>query len=171
MNRFLRTAAVAAASAACAVAISACSDGKEVADVSLGFLTFKNIQIDAFVDPQIPGVTCHAASIESPITLADPSDSSVSCRQTGEITRAMIDSINKTRDGEVIFKKSKSIFFKNMKIRRIYDEANQTLLYVSYSTKETSGSFKHSLSTVPLWGTEAYRKPLPPAGGTAGEGI
>ena len=61
----------------------------------------------------------------------------------------------------MVFRKSKSVFFKTMKIRRIYDEANQTLLYVSYSTKETSGSFKHSLSTVPLWGTAAYRKPLP----------
>ena len=59
----------------------------------------------------------------------------------------------------MIFTKSKSIFFKYMKIRRIYDAENQTLLYVSYSTKETSGSFKHSLSTVPLWGTEAYKKP------------
>ena len=67
--------------------LTACSDGKKVGDVSLGFLTFKNIQIDAFIDPQVPGVTCHAASIESPLTLADPSDSSVSCRQTGEITQ------------------------------------------------------------------------------------
>jgi CreA protein len=46
-----------------------------------------------------------------------------------------------------------------MKIRRIYDAENQTLMYVSYSTKETSGSFKHSLSTVPLWGTKAYVVP------------
>ena len=147
-----------------AALLTACSDGKKVGDVSLGFLTFKNIQIDAFIDPQVPGVTCHAASIESPLTLADPSDSSVSCRQTGEITQAMIDAIDKSKDGEVIFTKSKSIFFKYMKIRRIYDAENQTLLYVSYSTKETSGSFKHSLSTVPLWGTEAYKKPLPPLG-------
>ncbi|TOH29879.1 CreA family protein, partial [Vibrio parahaemolyticus] len=36
---------------------------------------------------------------------------------------------------------------------------NQTLMYLSYSTKETSGSFKHSLSTVPLWGTKAYIQP------------
>ncbi|EKO5125296.1 CreA family protein, partial [Vibrio fluvialis] len=41
-------------------------------------------------------------------------------------------------------------------IRRIFDAQTQTLMYVSYSTKETSGSFKHSLSTVPLWGTKAY---------------
>ena len=52
-----------------------------------------------------------------------------------------------------------SIFFKNMKVRRIYDAKSQTLMYVSYSTKETSGSYKHSLSTVPLWGTKAYLQP------------
>ena len=51
---------------------------------------------------------------------------------------------------------AKSVFFKNMKVRRIYDAESQSLMYVSYSTKETSGSYKHSLSTVPLWGTEAY---------------
>lgn len=144
--------------------LSGCSDS-EVADVSLGFLTFKNIKLDAFVDEKIPGVTCHVASIESPLTLADPSDSAISCRQTGDITPAMIDAVDKSRDGEVIFTKSKSIFFKTMKIRRIYDPVNQTLIYLSYSTKETSGSFKHSISTVPLWGSSAYQKPLPPAPG------
>ena len=144
--------------------LSGCSDS-EVADVSLGFLTFKNIKLDAFVDEKIPGVTCHVASIESPLTLADPSDSAISCRQTGDITPAMIDAVDKSRDGEVIFTKSKRIFFKTMKIRRIYDPANQTLIYLSYSTKETSGSFKHSISTVPLWGSSAYQKPLPPAPG------
>jgi CreA protein len=70
----------------------------------------------------------------------------------------MIAAIDKSKSGEVVFKKSKSIFFKSMKIRRVFDKQNQTLMYVSYSTKETSGSFKHSLSTVPLWGTKAYNK-------------
>jgi len=69
------------------------------------------------------------------------------------------------KSGEVVFTKSKSILLKTMKIRRIYDPANQTLIYLSYSTKETSGSFKHSISTVPLWGSSAYQKPLPPAPG------
>jgi CreA protein len=68
----------------------------------------------------------------------------------------MIAKIEKSKDGEVIFKKSKSIFFKSMKVRRIFDSKNQTIMYLSYATKETSGSFKHSLSTVPLWGTKAY---------------
>ena len=143
-----------------ALALSACSDD-DVGDVSLGFLTLKDIKINHFIDPVVTGVTCHVASIEANLSLSDPSNNSVSCVQTGPITRSMIDAIDKSKSGEVVFHRSKSIFFKNMKIRRIYDADTQTLLYVSYTTKETSGSFHHSLSTVPLWGTQAYVKPLP----------
>jgi CreA protein len=128
----------------------------EVGDVSLGAFTTKDIKIDAFNDPIVTGVTCHVSSVEANLDLADPSDSSIACRQTGPITAQMIAQIDKSKNGEVLFSKSKSIFFKSMKIRRIYDAQNQTLMYLSYATKETSGSFKHSLSTVPLWGTEAY---------------
>jgi CreA protein len=135
--------------------LAAC-DKNEVGDVSLGVFTTKDIKLDAIVDPVITGVTCHVSSIEANLNLSDPSDSSIACRQTGPITADMIAKIDKSKNGEVLFTKSKSIFFKTMKIRRILDAENQTLMYLSYSTKETSGSFKHSLSTVPLWGTEAY---------------
>ena len=137
--------------------LSACSDS-EVGDVSLGVFTTKDIKIDSLTDPIVSGVTCHIASIEANLDLADPSDSSISCRQTGNISAEMITKIDKSASGEVVFKKSKSIFFKNMKVRRIFDPRSQTLMYVSYSTKETTGSYKHSLSTVPLWGTGAYTK-------------
>lgn len=135
--------------------LSACSDN-EVGDISLGLFTTQDIKLNILKDPIVTGVTCHVASIEADLSFSDPSDSSISCRQTGKITAAMIAKIDTSKSGEVVFKKSKSIFFKTMKIRRIYDQSNQTLMYVSYSTKEISGSFKHSLSTVPLWGTEAY---------------
>ncbi|GDY27575.1 MULTISPECIES: CreA family protein [unclassified Agarivorans] len=131
-------------------------DSNEVADVSLGLLTTKDIKISVLKDPIVSGVTCHIANVEADLDFADPSDMSISCRQTGEITSAMITSIDKSKSGEVVFKKSKSILFKSLKIRRIYDAESQTLMYLSYSTKETSGSYKHSLSTVPLWGTQAY---------------
>ncbi len=132
-----------------------CSDN-EVGDVSLGLFTMKDIKIHSLQDDIVTGVTCHIASIEDNFSLADPSDSSISCRQTGEITPEMIAKIDKGASGEVIFKQSKSIFFKSQKVRRIYDPKHQTLLYLAYTTKETKGSFKHSLSTVPLWETKAY---------------
>jgi CreA protein len=138
-----------------ALALAAC-DSNEVGDVSLGLFTTQDIKLNILVDPIVTGVTCHVASIEANLSFSDPSDSSIACRQTGEITAEMIAQIDKSSSGDVVFKKSKSVFFKTMKIRRIFDTQNQTLMYISYSTKETSGSFKHSLSTVPLWGTKAY---------------
>lgn len=143
---------------AMAFAVSACSE-KEVGDVSLGIFTTKDIKIDALQDPIVTGVTCHISSIEANLDLSDPSDSSIACRQTGPITAEMLEKIDTSDSGEVVFKKSKSIFFKNMKVRRIYDQDSKTLMYVSYATKETSGSFKHSLSTVPLWNTGAFASP------------
>ena len=70
----------------------------------------------------------------------------------------MIAAIDRSKNGEVVFRKSKSVLFKTMKVRRIFDPQSQTLMYLSYSTKEINGSFKHSLSTVPLWGTQAFQR-------------
>ncbi|MFS1492399.1 CreA family protein [Vibrio splendidus] len=141
-----------------ATVLSGCSDN-EIGSVDLGIFSLKDISLRNLNDDKISGVTCHIASVEADFSLADPSDSSISCRQTGEITPEMIATIDKSKSGEVVFKQSKSIFFKTMKVRRIYDSENQTLLYLSYTTKETDSSFKHSLSTVPLWGTTAYISP------------
>ena len=137
--------------------LSGC-DNNEVGDVSLGLFTTKDIKLSVLTDPEIPGVTCHIANVEADLDFADPSDMSISCRQTGEITPDMMVNIDRSKSGEVVFKKSKSILFKTLKIRRIFDEKSQTIMYLSYSTKETSGSYKHSLSTVPLWGTKAYQE-------------
>ena len=134
--------------------LSGCGD--DVGKVSLGLFTTKDVIIDARHDPKIPGVTCHISRIEADLSLADPSDMSISCRQTGPITAAEIENIDKSKNGEVVFKESLSILFKSLKVRRIYDADNQTLLYLSYSTKETNGSHKHALSTVPLYGTQAW---------------
>ncbi|WP_290703168.1 CreA family protein [Amphritea sp.] len=130
--------------------------GDEVGDVSLGILTTKDIKLNVLIDPTISGVTCHVASVEADLDFSDPSDSSIACRQTGIISPDMIAAIDRSKNGEIVFRKSKSVLFKTMKVRRIFDAESQTLMYLSYSTKEINGSYKHSLSTVPLWGTQAY---------------
>lgn len=140
------------------LSLTAC-DKNEVGDVSLGIFTTKDIKIEVLSDPIVTGVTCHISNVEANLDFADPSDMGISCRQTGEITADMIAQIDKSKSGEVVFKKSKSVLFKTLKIRRIFDQSSQTLLYLSYSTKEIQGSYKHSLSTVPLWNTKAYKTP------------
>lgn len=131
----------------------------EVGDVSLGLFTTKDIKIESFRDPIVTGVTCHISHVKADLDFSDPSDMGISCRQTGEITASMIAQIDSGKGGQTIFSQSKSILFKSLKIRRIYDADNQTLLYLSYSTKEIKGSHKHSLTSVPLWGTQAWRSP------------
>lgn len=134
--------------------MAGCSD--DVGKVSLGLFTTKDVIIDAKHDPKVPGVTCHISRIKADLDFADPSDMSISCRQTGPISANDLADIDTSKSGEIVFKESLSILFKSLKVRRILDKENQTLLYLSYSTKETNGSHKHALSTVPLYGTQAW---------------
>lgn len=150
-----KTLAQKAAVVAVLAALAGC-DKNEVGDVSLGLFTTKDIKIEVLQDPLVTGVTCHISNVEANLDFADPSDMGIACRQTGPISAAMIAGIDKSKSGDIVFKKSKSILFKSLKIRRIYDAKSQSLLYLAYSTKELKGSFKHSLSTVPLWNTQAY---------------
>ena len=112
--------------------------------------------ITAKQDPLLPGVTCHISHVEADFDFSDPSDMSIACRQTGAILAQDLAKIDRSKNGEVIFKESKSILFKSLKVRRIYDAENKSLIYLSYSTKESSGSHHHSLSTVPLYHTKAW---------------
>ncbi|MFP8967689.1 CreA family protein [Pokkaliibacter sp. CJK22405] len=143
---------------ASAILLAGCSDKNEVGDVSLGLFTTKDIKLEKLDDPKIPGVTCYISHVEANLDFADPSDMSIACRQTGPITYDMLKTIDLSKGGEVIFSTSKSILFKALKVRRIFDEENRTLLYVSYSTKEVNGSHKHALSTVPLWGNPVWQE-------------
>lgn len=131
------------------LALSGC--GEDVGKVSLGMFTTSDIFIDAKRDPKISGVTCHISHVEANFDLSDPSNASIACRQTGPITPQELATIDPNKSGEVVFKESLSVLFKTLKVRRIYDKKNNTLLYLSYSTKETKGSFKHSLSSVSLY--------------------
>ncbi|CAM4037916.1 CreA family protein [Pseudoalteromonas byunsanensis] len=137
------------------VALAGCSD--DAAKISLGLFTTKDVVVSAQQDPIITGVTCHISHVEANLDFSDPSDMSIACRQTGEITAQQMQQIDLSKDGEVVFKTSKSILFKSLKVRRIYDAKTRTLLYLSYSTKETSGSHHHALSTVPLYNTQAWQ--------------
>jgi CreA protein len=134
--------------------LTGCSDN--VGKVSLGMFTTKDVVIEAKQDPTVKGVTCHISHVEADLDFSDPSDMSIACRQTGPITEAQLSQIDLSKDGEIVFKQSKSILFKSLKVRRIYDAEHKTLIYLSYSTKETSGSHHHSLSTVALFNTEAW---------------
>ena len=67
-------------------------------------------------------------------------------------TTISVGDIDLSEDGEDVFRESRSIILKSLRIKRIFDEANQTLIYLAHAQELTEGSAKMSISTVPLYG-------------------
>ncbi|UWR21985.1 CreA family protein [Sulfitobacter sp. S190] len=115
-----------------------------------------DIIIEALEDPEVQGVTCHLTYFERGIIdrlqkgnwFEDPSNSAISCRQTGPIT---VGDIDRGREGEDVFRERRSIVFKTIRVKRIFDADNNTLIYVSHARDVQNGSAKMAISTVPLY--------------------
>ena len=110
--------------------------------------------VHAFDDPKVKGVTCYLAVVETggvkgAVGLAeDPNQTSIACRQTGEI---VMGNIERSKEGEVVFSEKQSLFFKHLKVRRIYDEAKKVILYVAFSERILDGSYETGISAIPLY--------------------
>lgn len=138
-----------------AIAFSAAVVAEEVGEVDIDWLG-NDILIEAFSDPKVEGVTCHVAYFERGLIdrlqkgnwFEDPSNSSISCKQTGPIT---VGDIDRSNEGESVFSERRSIVWKSVKVTRIFDESTQTLIYISHARDVQDGSAKMSLSTIPLY--------------------
>ncbi len=112
--------------------------------------------VESFSDAKIPGGTCHVSQartggVAGSFGLAqDPSQFSLACRQTGPITLP-----EKLPKEATVFSEDTSVFFKETRVVRLWDEANRTLVYLAISRKLIDGAPANSISTVPLmpWGT------------------
>jgi CreA protein len=106
-------------------------------------------------DPEIEGVACHFTVPEKGgfkgwLGLAEEvSDISLACRQIGPIRFK-----DKLEQGDDMFRKRRSLFFKKMQIVRGCDAKRNVLVYMVYSDKLIEGSPKNSTSSVPImpWG-------------------
>lgn len=127
----------------------------EVGKVDVDWLG-NDIIIEAFADPEVEGVTCHVAYFDRGLVdrlqkgnwFEDPSNSSIECRQTGLIT---VGDIDQSDEGENIFSQRRSIIWKSLRVTRILDNANNTLIYIAHANEVQDGSAKMSMSTVPLY--------------------
>lgn len=113
------------------------------------------IVVEAFDDPEVPGVTCYLSraktgGISGAVGVAeDTSDASISCHQTGPIN--LDPKIkNGEREGEHVFKKRTSLIFKSMQVVRFYDQKRNALVYLVYSDRVVEGSPKNSIAAVPV---------------------
>ena len=150
MNRL----AVLAAAGVLAVTLAACGDSREVGNVGVDW-TGNDISIDAVADPEVDGVVCHLAyfnrsfidRLQQGNWFEDPSYSALDCSITGPIT---IGDIQTRAGGEEIFKEGRSLIWKSLRVTRVYDQANNALIYLAHAREIQQGSGKMSLSVVPL---------------------
>jgi CreA protein len=106
-------------------------------------------------DPIVDGVACHFTAPEKGgwkgwVGLAEEvSDISLACRQVGPIKITA-----KFEQGDDVFRRRRSLFFKKMQIVRGCDTKRNVLVYMVYSDRIIEGSPKNSTSTVPImpWG-------------------
>jgi CreA protein len=112
-------------------------------------------------DPEVDGVACHftvpeRGGFKGWIGVAEEvSDISLSCSQVGPIIFKA-----KFEQGEDVFRKRRSLFFKKMQIVRGCDVKRNALVYMVYSDRIIEGSPKNSTSSVPImpWGSDIIAK-------------
>jgi CreA protein len=106
-------------------------------------------------DPEVEGVACHftvpeRGGVKGWLGIAEEvSDISLACSQIGPIHFK-----NKMGQGDDVFRRRRSLFFKKMQIVRGCDAKRNVLVYMVYSDKLIEGSPKNSTSSVPImpWG-------------------
>jgi CreA protein len=134
--------------------LAGCSDRNEVGSVGVDW-TGNDIAVEAFADPEVQGVVCHVAYFNRSFLdrmsqgnwFEDPSYSAVDCEANGPLT---IGGISMAKGGEEIFKQGRSLVWKSIRVSRIYDQANNSLIYLAHARELQQGSGKMSLSVVPL---------------------
>ena len=143
---------------AIALPLAACGNNNEVGIVGVDW-TGNDITVEAVADPEVSGVVCHVAYFNRSLVdrlqqgnwFEDPSYSAVDCTASGPLT---IGDINLNKGGEEIFQQSRSLIWKSLRVSRIYDAENNSLVYLAHARELQMGSGKMSLSVVPLTGAE-----------------
>lgn len=138
--------------------VAGSASAQQVGEVGVDWLG-NDIIIEAVQDPKVKGVTCHVSYFERGIIdrlqkgnwFEDPSNNSISCSQTGPI---VVGDISLKQGGEEVFSQRQSLIWKSVVVNRIYDEANNTLIYLSHSRQVQDGSAKMAIATVPLYGQD-----------------
>ena len=112
-----------------------------------GIFIKDSLEVLAFDDPTIKGITCYVTAPQKALSFTDPSNSSISCRKVGKVEGFVGDLPQSTRN---IFSRSKNLFFKKLSVDRIYDAKRHVLVYVSYTKKLTGDNASNSVSVVVL---------------------
>lgn len=120
---------------------------------NLGLTRSHRVVVERFTDPEVPGVACYISQARTGgfagmVGVAeDPARFAIACAATGPIT--ITPGLRRGERGEPVWEASTSFFFKETRVHRFVDEAQQVLVYLAWSTRLVDGSPHNAVAIVP----------------------
>jgi CreA protein len=111
------------------------------------------IVVEAFDDPDVPGVTCYMShartgGLKGAVGLAeDPGEASIACRRVGDVDVSKLDKLKSPHE---VFSERASLIFKSTQVTRFWDAKRKALVYLVYTDRIIEGSPRNSISVVPV---------------------
>ena len=157
-----------------------------ISEFNASGIVFKDaVQVEALRDPMVDGVTIYlsdfkrsfSAKAQSGDFFSEPSQTALACVRSESAAGVSVKGDVTGFQGQEVFSERKNLNLlnnKTLRVRRIYDQGNNALVYVSYSTRTSSssndggpsaGQYHTNICTVPLRPGEA-----PGAAAAAGPG-
>lgn len=121
---------------------------------NLGLTRSHRVVVERFTDPEVPGVACYISQARTGgfagmVGVAeDPARFALACTATGPVS--LTAGVRRGERGERVWEASTSLFFKETRVHRFVDEAQNMLVYLAWSTRLVDGSPHNAIATVPI---------------------
>ncbi|CAJ1356386.1 unnamed protein product [Effrenium voratum] len=106
-----------------------------------GFIFKDTINVEAFDDPKVSGVTLYISDFSRSMAdrvskgdfFSDPGAAGLTCAKSGPVKIAA--DVKPNKEGEDIFSEARSLLFKTLRVKRIYDPEAKNILYVVFTER------------------------------------
>ena len=116
-------------------------------------------------DPKVEGVELYVSDFQRGISdrlgsdfFGDPTSAALACAKVGRVrVDPSVDPVDELhQEGEEVFSQAKSLLFRRINVRRLYDKEAKQLLYVTYGTRvnkdddASKARFRSAMCVVPV---------------------
>eukprot|EP00933_Yihiella_yeosuensis_P000671 TRINITY_DN101066_c0_g1_i1.p1 TRINITY_DN101066_c0_g1~~TRINITY_DN101066_c0_g1_i1.p1 ORF type:complete len:247 (+),score=64.07 TRINITY_DN101066_c0_g1_i1:89-829(+) len=129
---------------------AAATEKRDVAAIpASGFLFKDTINVEAFEDPKVSGVTLYISDFSRSMAdrvskgdfFSDPGAAGLSCVRTGPVK--VSPDLKPNKEGEDVFTEARSLMFKTLKVKRVYDAEAKNVVYVVFTEKMDANDDKN----------------------------
>mmetsp|Transcript_62983 Transcript_62983/g.150025 ORF Transcript_62983/g.150025 Transcript_62983/m.150025 type:complete len:242 (-) Transcript_62983:113-838(-) len=144
---------------------AAAADKRMVGEIPASGLVFKDmLNVEEFEDPKVSGVKLYLSDFSRSLAdriakndfFSDPGAAGLTCTSVGPVK--VSPDLKPNKEGEDVFNESRSILFKTLKVKRLYDQEGKVVVYVVFTDRafanddSNKSRYKSQLCAVPVDG-------------------